>query len=437
MSSGEKFVAFILYFAVFGFLIWYPLSLAKKAWETWIEYIRGVFYAKQKYKLLEFRIPKGSAKSPLAMEIFLNTLFQPGGEGTWVDKYWKGSTKSWFSLELVSIEGRVHFYIWTKESFVQTIRTQAYAQFPDLDIVDVSESGQKDYASEIVYDTGTHKFWCGEFQKKSAGHLPIRTYVDFGLDKDPKEEYKIDPMTPVLEYLGALGPGEQAWIQIGIRAPGKDIKKDLPKEKDKRAKARKDKKLKWYQNSEMVDWTDAAKEDIKKLTKRDGKTENAAEMKLTKQEEEKVTAIERQLSKVAFETTIRAVYAAKKDNFQPGNTAALGGVFKQYNTMHLNSFETKAPGVKYPWQDRGGIKVDKDKKKIFEQYQARAFFYGEFIPVGGMGKWKSNDHKSGKPFIMTIEEIATIYHFPGDVAKTPTLTRVAAKRAEAPTNLPI
>jgi hypothetical protein len=38
---------------------------------------------------------------------------------------------------------------------------------------------------------------------------------------------------------------------------------------------------------------------------------------------------------------------------------------------------------------------------------------------------------------MTTEELATIYHFPGDVSKTPTLSRITAKKAEPPANLPI
>ncbi len=38
---------------------------------------------------------------------------------------------------------------------------------------------------------------------------------------------------------------------------------------------------------------------------------------------------------------------------------------------------------------------------------------------------------------MTVEELATIFHFPGKVATTPTLGRIPSKRAEPPSNLPI
>jgi hypothetical protein len=119
----------------------------------------------------------------------------------------------------------------------------------------------------------------------------------------------------------------------------------------------------------------------------------------------------------------------------------------------MNSFETKAPSVKYPWQDKTGALVDADKKEIFTQYQYRAFFYDEFLPIKGIGKWKTANMrtletplngtpfakktKNFKPFIMNIEELATIYHFPGTVATTPTLTRVEAKKGEPPANLPV
>ena len=73
------------------------------------------------------------------------------------------------------------------------------------------------------------------------------------------------------------------------------------------------------------------------------------------------------------------------------------------------------------------LEVLGQKKSLFNKYKARAFFYEQFIPTG----------YGGAPFVMTTEELATIYHFPGDVSKTPTLSRVTAKKAEPPANLPI
>lgn len=438
-----QFIIFIIYLVLFVGSLFLLAYLSKRVKETWLSLARANFFSGQKYNLLEISIPKGQSKSPLSMEVFLNCLFQPFGEAKWKDVWIKGSTKPWFSLELVSQEGQVKFFIWTREGYTSTIKTQLYAQFPDMGIKEVYQGDYKnDYVAKISYDISEYKFWCGEFKKKNAGHLPIKTYVDYGLDKDPKEEFKIDPITPVLEYLGSLGEGENAWIQIGLRAPGKDFVKKAPEDAKEKEKFRKDYKLKWYQSNAKVDWTDAAKEDLKKLTKRDKKMDkespaNPAETRLTKQEIEKVDAVERGLSKLAFDTCIRAVYVAKKDVFSPANSSGLMGTFKQYNTQHLNSFEIKAPLVKYAWMDKGGAKINADKKTIFEQYKARAFFYWGFIPEDGLAIWKSNKYEAGKPFIMTTEEIATIFHFPGDTATTSNVSRVEAKKVEAPSNLPI
>ena len=40
------------------------------------------------------------------------------------------------------------------------------------------------------------------------------------------------------------------------------------------------------------------------------------------------------------------------------------------------------------------------------------------------------------PLVLNSEELATIYHFPGQVAETPTFKRIESKRAEPPQNLP-
>lgn len=392
-------------------LVYIPIVLAKSFWKNWVKYVRAAFFAKQKYVLLELKIPRGITKSPLAMEVFITSLFQPGGEGDFISKYWDGSVRSWFSLELVSIDGNVRFFIWAKEKFKDMIETQLYSQFPDIEIADVSD---RDYARITPFDPEQFQYWGCEFVKSQPSHLPIKTYTDYKLNEDPKEEFKIDPITPLIEFLGSLRKGEQVWIQIAIRAHGKDKKKPGT----------------WF---EKVDWKFDANEDIKKRTKRDVKIDkekpmNPNLMQLTKGEKDAVEAIERNLSKIPFDCGMRSIYVAKAEAFRGTTSAALSGVYRQFGALSLNSFKTdKAPGVKYPWQDRKGTIVLGQKKKLFNKYKERAFFYDEYIPVAG----------SSSSFVMTTEEIATIYHFPGDVSRTPTLSRVTAKKVEPPQNLPI
>ena len=140
--------------------------------------------------------------------------YQTGGESNWYQKYWEGKVRSWFSLEMVSLGGSVHFYIWGPGKMKATIEQQLYSQYPGIEVFEV-----EDYSHMIDFEKGKVDASVLEYDLARPSPYPIKTYVDFGLDKAGQdEEFKIDPLTTLLEYLGSLRPGEQAWIQIMIRA---------------------------------------------------------------------------------------------------------------------------------------------------------------------------------------------------------------------------
>jgi hypothetical protein len=392
--AGPAFINLIVdtFYAIFVLMIFVvPIVLLLIFWKYWLEYVRAKFLLEQKYVLLELRLPQEITKSPLAMEVFITSLHQTGGEGTWIDRYWKGSQRAWFSLELVSIGGEVKFFIWTRQGQRKNIESQIYGQYPNVEIFEAI-----DYAKDWKYDPEKNDVWGCMFEKTRPSFYPIKTYVDFGLDKDPKEEFKIDPITPAIEYLGSLGQGEYAAIQIMIRAH-KAEKKD-PK------------------TGKMVDWKEEAKNEIK--AKR-GEDQN----KLTKGEKGALDSIENSISKFAFDCGIRAIYFADKNSYKTDNRAGITGTFRQYNANNLNGFKPSGTtSFDYPWEDPFGNRLKKKKVRILNAYKARTFF----PPV-----------YKGKPFVMNTEELATVFHFPGRVSTTPTFSRIVAKKSEAPSNLPI
>ena len=192
-----------------------------------------------------------------------------------------------------------------------------------------------------------------------------------------------------------------------------------------------------------VDWKNEAKEEIENIREQ-------ATMKVegsdypgfpnpTKGQVERISAIERSLDKHPFDTMIRAFYIAKNESFNAANIPALIGSIRQYNSRSLNKFGlgwytdhtdnaqdwinifSWVPGLK---KRMAKIRT-KYEQQMLEAYKMRSFFrppYEDF-----------HEH----PFILTTEELATIYHFPGQVATTPTLTRIEAKKAKPPSNLPI
>lgn len=393
-------------------IIFVPYILGTKFIKVWKKYVRAKFFKEQTYTVLEIKIPKNNTKSPVAMELFLNALYQGGKDHEFKKTYWTGEVRPWFSLEIVSIGGSVRFFMWTKTKYKELIENQLYSQYPEIEIQDI---GIRDYTYNVPFDPNNFEYWGTEIRKKEASHLPIKTYTAYKLQDNPDDEFKIDPITPMMEFLGSLQKDEQVWIQICVRAHGKD---SYDTEK-----------------GDYVDWGHEAQKDLKKLTKRDLKVDeksNPGLFVLTKGEKQAVDAIEDNITKTAFDCGIRAVYIAKKDKFKKSTIAGIKNSFKQYSVTNLNSLEGVNDTDDSKWYHKFTGEAEHsvtNKKRAFDLYRHRSFFYSEYIPYGYPFE--------KKPSVFSAEELATIYHFPGDVSKTPTLNRVTAKKAEPPADLPI
>lgn len=395
-----------------------PFLLAVIAWKSWLSYIHKAHIAGLKWVLLQIKVPQDIFKSPAAMEIFLaNALFQSGGMNTWEKKYWRGNLPAWFSLEIVSIEGRVYFFIWTQEKFRPIIEAQLYAQFPQVEV-----SLSDDYTDMIPpYNKDADwNMYGADFVLTKDDPYPIKTYVDFGLDKATgslEEEEKIDPIAPIVEYLGTLGKGEQMWIQIIIQAANWGRYPD-PEH--------------WYKK---IKWQDAGKAIIKKLKADQQKplSDGGAPTRPTRGEGDLISALERSITKYGFDVGMRGIYLAHKDSFNSINITGLLGLWKHFNSGNMNAFKSaNTTDYDYPWQDFSGARTVKRKAEMLEAYRHRGYFHAPW-------KYKHVAHTKivRKPFVLNTEELATIFHFPGRVLETPTFKRIDSKKTEPPANLPI
>ncbi len=356
--------------------------------------------------MLEVRIPKEVSKSPLAMEIVIsNALSQGGGVGTWVKKYWDGNVLNWFSLEIVSTEGNVRFFIRANKAFKMILENQIYAQYPQAEVTEV-----EDYVLPVMASMNKEPWsiFGSQFVLSKEDVYPIKTYVDYNLDQAVeklKEEQRVDPITPMIEMLGSMRPGEHMWYQILVRPTTK----------------RYNKPGNWFKKG---DWKDEGKDVIKKLKEEYGGTDEKPKQ-MTEVQRQTISALERSMLKTGFDVGIRGLYLAKKDSFDAYRIAAMLGAFKQYNSTHLNSFKlNKATDFDYPWQDPTGRRRRKMKQEMFDAYIRRSYFYQPY-----------NDEN--KPFVLNSEELATIFHIPGAVSETPQLKRIESTKAQPPSNLPL
>ena len=395
-----------------------PIILAYIAVKLWVRYVQLKYISSQKPFLFEIKIPKDIQKSPLAMEIIFGAM-QASGAATYTEAYLDGKVMGWFSLELASIEGQIHFYIWSSESkFKKILEAQIYAQYPTVEIYEVPP--EKDYVRQFSYDTAKHIMWGLQFKLMKADIYPIKTYVDYSLDKDQKDEYRVDPMTAVLEYLGSATKGQQIWMQILVKMHTKEGLKD-------------------FRLKEKANWEAQAKAEIKEIKEKatpKTKGDFPGFPNMTKGEVETINAIERGVGKMAFDTMIRGLYISDKDKFNPSYISGMIGSMRQYNSQNLNWFKMKTKtdvsdeykdwSTLFPFLKKFiAIKKNKLTNELYDAYRLRSFFYPPYQ------FYRQN------PFILNTEELATIFHFPGNVSATPTLSKIASKKSEAPVNLPI
>ena len=404
----------ILDFIFFILPIIIPVLLLILLFNLWVDYARSKFISEQENVLLKIIPPRDVFKTPAAMELVIEAFYQTAGESDFRKKYWKGGVRAWFSLEMVSNGGIVNFYIWTRKAFVRYIQSQLHAQYPGIE---VSES--EDYSEKIDYLSGDYKLWGLEYELTDADPIPIKTYIDYNLDKVAKEEEKVDPITSTLEYLASLKPGESAWLQILIRAHKKE-------DKDPN---------KWFGKTD--NWKNNANKEIKKIREDsffefEG-ADNIQKMPMaTKGQNEKIAAIERSISKTPFDVGMRGIYLAEKDIFDPVNIGAIVSSFKHYSSSSLNGFK---PGIKTSvtdWKDPFGYELKRIEHEILDAYRERGYFWRDFRK-----NWWSFCKEKRKVFILNSEELATIFHLPGTVSQTPSVERVQSKRQDPPAELPI
>ena len=418
----------VLYYFSFVFV---PLVLITTLWDLWVQYRRALFFEKQSYILLEIKLPKDIFKSPRAMEFCLDSLHSTLKEANWYEKYWKGQVRDSYSLEIVSIDGTVHFYIWARKGDKNKIEANLYSQYPGIEIYEVP-----DYTLPVVYNPDINSMWMTEFKLSKPDAFPIKTYIDYGMEKDPKEEFKIDPMTPLIEFLGSLPRGNQAWIQIIIRAhkaeekdPGKTLKTwkiwETWKMEDK-----------WdFLEKKDFMWKEAATKEIETLIEKgkgtkgdDGKIIPGSTRFLTEDEQSTIKALGRSISKKGFDTGIRLIYMAPNDIFSMNNLGGLVGGIMHFNSS-MNGFAltgTTSPKYKHlllAWKDRSKKLLDGEKQNFLDAYKRRAYFY--------------KPYNRAKFFVLNTEELATLFHLPGGVSTTPTFTRIESRKGEAPANLPV
>ena len=374
--------------------------------------------------ILEIKIPKEVLKPIKAMEQVMAGFHGIHDVFSWREKWLQGEFQLSLSLEIVGIDGKTHFFIRTPVAFRDIIESNIYSQYPEAEI-----SVVEDYAKAVPQNI-PNKDWDVfgfDFEATKASPYPLRTYKEFEEAKEPKEEKRLDPLAGLLDGMSVLGPGEQMWLQIIVKA----IREEVPWRKEGLDIVN---KLVFRDKKEKAATPSILKESADVIIS--GKMPGGApeekekdflppEMKLTPGEREVVKGIEDKIAKFGFDSCIRCLYVAKKDVFFKPKARMFYGFFKNVSSESLNGLKPRKDTLpKVQWalkKPRTFLK----KRAIFRRYVRR---FTTYFP---------NISKKGT-YVLNTEELATLYHFPGrTVAPAPGVPRVEAKKGEAPPTLPV
>ncbi|HEY4501350.1 MAG TPA: hypothetical protein VJI70_03800 [Candidatus Paceibacterota bacterium] len=402
-------VSLALSISLFLAPLWLPVLLVGGAWTLFLLLRRSEFIANQKCILLEIKPPRNLVKTPLAMEAVLSGMHIGPGESTWYKKYILGGTRPWWSLEIVSFEGQVHFFIWARADLRRIVEAQLYAQYPGVQIIEAP-----DYTRLVTAksDEGWGLWGC-DFTHTAEDPLPIKTYIEYGLDKVQEEPEQVDPLANLIEFMGSMKKGEHLWLQFIIRT-----------HKGEKYKQKNDK-------GKPYDWKDEAKKLVEEIR---AKTRDAYIDPMTGEERpgfpnptkgqsEKIAAIERNVSKLGFDAGVRGIYLAS-GKFDPIVISGLTGIFKQFSSEGWNGFKPSGWMTDfddYPWEFGVEKLKEEYRQGIIQAYRRRQFFHDPFKNDG---------------MVMSTEELATIFHIPSRAVETPSLGRIQSATSEAPANLP-
>lgn len=404
----------------------------------WLHYVQARFISGITWVVLEIIPPRDVARSPKAMELFLSNALYHMSNKSGLETYWQGAVWFWFSLEIASIEGQVHFYIRVPTRVRELVEVQMYAQYPQAQVKEV-----EDYtlAVDKVGPDSKWKLWGCEFTYTRPDAFPIKTYVDYGLDKDPKEELKVDPISSVIELFSSIGKDEQMWSQIVI----------TPSKKKFHTKGT------WFKTHDWIKETDIVLKSV--LSEFTAEREKVTapgtvskEIRAPKFMDDIVAGASNKILKVGFDTGIRICYLAKKEKFNMNNRRNIRLIWRQYavpnsnELTRINSTQADAfavgrfAGIKgfFPASKKA---IDRLSNRMLLEYREREFFHPPLRHKINL-PWPISPYIFPNFFhhhimVMNIEELATLWHFPGRILRVPTLERIESKEASPPPNLPM
>jgi hypothetical protein len=402
---------------LFGFTLWI-------AWETYM-LLKGIDYTNAvEWSFLQVTLPSDALQTPKAMEVAYDVWGGIHKNPDMIEKYFDGYMEAWYSCELQCTMGTVRYIMVVPTMHRRFFEGVIYGQYPNATIKEV-----EDYTLNYDWRNNgkTFNMYGTEMLLVKEDIYPIKTYIEYE-DSFAEEDKFVDPHQSLVEAYTNVGPGEEYWVQICIRAMDGPLIEKWAEEgasvvAEISGQAKEEGESMWMKFKHLLfAWPIELISVIlsgKALEAADSKDDKPTLRFFNPVDEAKMKAILMKTSKGGFKCKIRVIYIAPLGQLHKPNISRAIGAFKQFNTYHANSFkpdpETKTNGPNYFMKaSRRAFR----ERNILLNFQWRDF-WGRFS-----GEWFNS------------EELATLYHFPAKYVKAPNLERAKSGLKSAPENLP-
>lgn len=429
--------------------------------EKWMTLQRKAWYARQKYVLLRLQVPKGDEKSPtkgpIVMEQIFNTLHGIYDRHGFFQQIINGASQPKLSFEIAHIDGQIYFYVHTPLKYQKLIEGQLYAQYPELEIQVVSdyvgaslEIGQFPSEANSKFNSAANarvkiqnsktrdldvyegagenmkfeemingKVCVAELKQAECFLWPIKTY-DYFVDKDDKTQ--VDTLSALTSAMSKLNADEdQAWFQMVITPEGRQWQKYGSQAFNTLKEGYFNRWgwaivgfVNWYSFSSFWRhwlikrpftwvmkgfWTIFG---LRNPIEDAGSVVEKQEVGFSKWEVPK-----RKLSKIGFQTSIRLGYMTRSGDLPSARVKVeeMASSFNQFSFPEVSGFALSNLGFSHLGNG----------KELFDALQNRS---------------------AESSMLLSVDELATLYHLPMWNLETPNIAWVRSKRLEPPADLP-
>lgn len=428
----------------------FSLSLIFLANGGWVIFVIGMIYMlyrmyrvetmhqyvhNQEWVFLNIRVPKDNTVSTLAIESLFSQMHALFAGLTFAQIYIEGRIQLWYSLEMVSMGGKISYIIRCPKGARHVLEAAIYAHYPAAEVTEVG-----DYMENFHYDpddpNGEYEIFGTEWKLEDDYAVPIKTYKDF--EHPTAEEKIIDPLAGVYESLAKIEPHEFFGIQFLIQPINDDawkphaemVAKKLRGEELPHERKLSDVLLAPFGVLGGQSAIDAFKHGGHAHGGHDENKPRNNWMTMTDAEKERVNLIERKAGKAGYKTKFRMLYIAPKDKMDLTKRGAVVGGFRPIGSIMTNKIKPDmkiwsgvdyafSPTLEKPYLD---WLLRKKRRHVFKGYKERDI------------------HIGSSPFIMNVEELATLYHFPITTETRPMpayVEQTLSKKAQPPVNLPV